>query len=624
MSVIGTLFIAGAMAVYCDKKMEECYAAVAMILSWILYIPGIYFSLIPGIVFYYILLAISAGYLLFVFRSRRVQFRKNIVTPGTLFLLICIIFFLFYSVGRGIDHSDDFYYWNLRIKNMVYFGKMKGVPNTQLGDHPPFTALWDYLAVMTWHGEASQGICLWAQNVLMMSFVVPLFSVINGKFKIIKTLLASVITLLIPTIIDDAYHTLLTDLMLGAMIFFCFYMFWNDHRDTERFNMLCFVLGSISIAMTKRTGSVFMVVILVVCFQSKNAWIHKKMLLLAGLGSAIALFSWAEFCQPFFIAILGMIGSFVYGIIGRGIRNAFENKKGNVVIAVFSVCVLLIAGDYIYSHLDEDLSFGKHVWEQMSAFPKPSFIESVIDLLVIGGLLIWIHRARVDNETQNDIISMGVSYLICMMSYCILMWYLEITAIGPANGGVGGLSVRYFIPLLIPLYLTTLFLFLKFNDTYVIPCLVGMTFLVHAYSDYEMATQNLLYKKESIEFYEFEKNGITLTPQDHVYLIDEKDDYVYTDRAFYNYICPARSQFGSDYNYLINDSGGVMKQTKDEFESLLEAGGYDYVYIQLITPTTTNQYASVFDGMDKIGNGRLYAVRYDGDGIHLEWLRHDS
>ena len=204
------------------------------------------------------------------------------------------------------------------------------------------------------------------------------------------------------------------------------------------------------------------------------------------------------------------------------------------------------------------------------------------------------------------------------------IWYLEITAIGPANGGVGGLSVRYFIPLLIPLYLTTLFLFLKFNDTYVIPCLVGMTFLVHAYSDYEMATQNLLYKKESIEFYEFEKNGITLTPQDHVYLIDEKDDYVYTDRAFYNYICPARSQFGSNYNYLINDSGGVMKQTKDEFESLLEAGGYDYVYIQLITPTTTNQYASLFDGMDKIGNGRLYAVRYDGDGIHLEWLRHDS
>lgn len=624
MSVIGTLFIAGALAICWDKKIEECYAATAMILSWILYIPGIYFSLIPGIIFYYIVLAISVGYLLFAFRSRREQFKKNVITPGTFFLLMCIIFFLFYSIGRGIDHSDDFYYWNLRVKNMVYFGKMKGVPSTQLGDHPPFTSLWNYLAVMTWHGDASQGICLWAQNVLMMSFVAPLFSAINGKFKIIKTLLASAIVLLIPTVIGDAYHTLLTDLILGTIIFFCFYMFWNDHRDTERFNMLCFVLGSISLAMTKRTGSVFMAIILVVCFQSKNAWVHKKMLLLAGLGSAVALFSWKGFCQPFFIVILAMLGSLVYGIIGRGIRNALGNKKGNVVIIAFSVGALLIAGYYIYSHLDVDLSFGKHVWEQMSAFPKPSFIESVIDLLVIDGLLIWIHRASVDNEIHNDIISVGASYLICMMFYCILMWYLEITAIGPANGGVGGLSVRYFIPLLIPLYLTTLFLFLKFNDTYVVPCLIGMTFLVHAYSDSEMVMHNLLNKKEPIEFYEFAKNGIILTPQDHIYLIDEKDDYVYTDRAFYNYICPARSQFGTDYNYLINGSGGVMEQTEDEFENLLEAGGYNYVYVQLITTKTANRYLSLFNGSDNIGNGRLYAIRYTENGIYLEWLQHDS
>lgn len=149
MSIVATLFIAGAVAVKCHKRIEECYALCAIVLSIILYLPGLYVSFTPGIVLCYVLSACSFFYLGWNFFRGRDRVKESVLTPGFFFLIACIAFFAIYGQGRGIDHSDDFYFWDLRIKNFLYYGKIKGIPNTALGDHPPMISVWDYLAGIT-------------------------------------------------------------------------------------------------------------------------------------------------------------------------------------------------------------------------------------------------------------------------------------------------------------------------------------------------------------------------------------------------------------------------------------------------------------------------------------------
>lgn len=215
-----------------------------------------------------------------------------------------------------------------------------------------------------------------------------------------------------------------------------------------------------------------------------------------------------------------------------------------------------------------------------------------------------------------------MAYLLCFVGYFFLIWYLMITTIGPSNEGFRGLNIRYFIPLLIPLGGCILLLVNNCADQrFVCVSLFIMAVIIRAYSN-KQTVQNIIYKTPEREFYEFSKNNIILTPEDRVYFVDENDDYPYEDRAFYNYIFPATSQFGHN-NFLTNLAGTEMTQSVEEWTSELETGEYNYVYIQLITEESAIRYQSLFESENEIGNGRLYQVLSTDDGIKLIWLKHD-
>ena len=125
MSIVATVLIAGAVAVRFHKKIEECYALCAIVLSIFLYVPGLYYSFTPGILVFIIVCACAVLYLGWNSIKRKELVKEAILTPGFFFLLTCIFLFAFYGKGRGIDHSDDFYFWDLRIKNCLYYGKIR-------------------------------------------------------------------------------------------------------------------------------------------------------------------------------------------------------------------------------------------------------------------------------------------------------------------------------------------------------------------------------------------------------------------------------------------------------------------------------------------------------------------
>ncbi len=632
MSVVFNLVIAGAVAVKTNKKVEECYAITAMLAVFLLYIPGLYFSFTPGILIFTAAFLASAGYLVYKLLHDRTCVRNAVMTPGMFFLIVCMTFFALYCSGRSIDHSDDFYCWNLRIKNLLYFGKIKGVLNTDLNPHPPIVGIWDYLAAKTWMRTPTHALYLWAQNVLLVSFFAPLFGKIEGKQKALKAVLVSAVILLIPTLDGNAYHTLLVDTMLGAVIFFNFYAFLSLIRSREHLWLLGFIIGMCFLAMTKQAGSIFFVIVLFICVQS-YAWFHdrsvfKVFAVTIAVGSVL-IFSWYAVSNALYIIIAGSIAALLCGILVGLIRRRKSVHAGTEirVLLLSESVVPVLGGLFIAFHYEESIVHLKYVIEVVTTYSQPSFLESVIDILIIVGLIHgvikWKKPFYIETFSgEENSWNMGIacaSYAIGVAAYFLSIWYLEIVSIGPSNGGFTGLNIRYFLPLLTPLYGLILYSVLKLNFEHVSIAMVAMMLATHAFSNEEKTNYYLIHKPQTLEFNEFKRNNITLTTNDHVFFIDEHDDYVMADRAFYNYICPATSQFAS-YDFIQGGLKPEMEETAEELEELLIDGKYNYVYIQLISNSSIEKYQELFESSDDIGGGRLYEVIDTENGIRLRWL----
>lgn len=631
MSILATLFLAGAVAVKYQKHIEECYAPCAIALSMLLYLPGLYVSFIPGLIVFYALSGCAIVYLGWNSIKRRKRVKESALTQGFFFLVVCIAFFALYGHGRGIDHSDDFYFWDLRIKNFLYYGKIRGVPNTDLGDHPPLISIWDYLAAKTWVRSASHGIFLWAQNVLLVSFLAPVLVYVKKKNSRLQSwlsvLMSAVILLLIPTVIRDAYHTLLNDLMLGAILFYCFNAFIQRIRCEDRFYTVSFIAGVIALTMTKRTGAVFAVIVLFTCVWMYTGDRKKtvgKIIFLAAACAAGFIWSWSGLSQPFYVLIGGTAATVASKAVFHLIENRFWTQKiGKVLLGAAVLCAMGGAGAFLLlRYADSSAYLGytvQNLWDTERM--NPSFMEMFLVSFVMIGIILAKSREKGRVIVKGlSAKRAGAAYLLCFIGYFFLIWYLMITQIGPANGGQSGLNIRYFIPLLVPLGGVVLISIYCGTSKSTLFSLFIMAVILRAYSS-DQTIQNVLHKAPEIEFYEFSKNNITLTPEDHVYFVDENDEYPYEDRAFYNYIFPARSQFGNN-NFLTNLAGAEMTQSAEEWESELEAGGYNYVYIQLITEESAERYQNLFESEEAIGNGRLYQVFNTDDGIELIWLQH--
>lgn len=620
MSVIANLFIAGAVAISCNKKIEECYGLTAIIMSLLLYIPGLYFSFYPGLLICGIMSVVSVVYCIRTIIHDKVCLKQSVFTAGFVFLIACIILFLFYSVGRGIDTPDDFYFWNLRVKNFVYFNRIRGVPSTELGDHPPIIPIWNYLAVKTSTGAVSQGICLWAQNVLLLSFMAPIFREVSGKHKIYKGILTAVIIFLIPAMTGETYHMLITDFLLGALLFAGICAYYRYTMTYDRFYAVCFIANAIAIVMTKRIGAVFLAILLIVCIQSvkgenRNRKIY-LLLIMSGFASACFMYSWSGFSQQFFIILCGVCVSILCGICFGYLERHGKNTLFPFVI--ISIIGIVAVSFFILKKYDVKGDYFKYIFGLLTTDPKISFIEGTVDSAVI--IYILSKKTEENSRCRISMKSMGITYYMGIIAFILLMWYLAVTVICPANGGFAGVSIRYFIPLLMPLYCVILFMALHMDEKSACVTLLLVLMMVHACSDSNSTIYYAFHKAEKIEFNEFLKNDIILTPNDRVFFIDEYDGYGYTDRAFYNYICPASSQFVYS-GVLTGGNAGAMQESLSELQEELCAGQYNYVYIQLISDKTAKEYESLFASPEEIGNGRLYEADYtEDDTVRLRWL----
>ena len=190
------------------------------------FIPAIVFSSITAIMYAAGLLNVMysatwllllAGFFIFLYLilSKNIQLSdyKNIFTPGIIiFLLSSAAVFLLYR-GARLYHYDNFSHWGLIVKLMLLKNRLPNFSDAIISykTYPPGSALFIYY--ITRIIGKTEGKMLIAQNILLLSCVLTLFSFIENKKRVISYIMLSVSSLFL-IILPLSLDFLLVDTLL--------------------------------------------------------------------------------------------------------------------------------------------------------------------------------------------------------------------------------------------------------------------------------------------------------------------------------------------------------------------------------------------------------------------------
>lgn len=619
------------------KKIEEIIPITFSTMALAMYLFSRIFSLECSVRMELLFAAIAIGilFLITVMKHERPmgKIKNYCLTPGLLGFLIVVFFFLLFDRGRGLVHSDDLTFWGYGVRYMYEYGVMYE-PNA---GYPPVPFLWEYLANKTWIGY-SEGISMAALAIWSATMLMPLYRKIQ-KVSSIKWWIVTSFILLIPISLSiEAYDTLVPDFLLSTTIAYTAMYMYQFCEHPSRFSLICILIGLFSCSLSKRTGIIFsallimgFIVMLKACqLLDKKRWsqIAIGSLFVSGVYSL-----WPGGGKYTILPVAMTVAWFAILQSWNWIRKAgnLYGEKRIIKKEIFTI-LMLITGivflliSYKYSNHIED---GRVVCNYLKNIfsTNYSYIGSVIHIplfaflmgtaiIIVVGKEVCVRKEKYESyeKLHNSIFAM----IFLSAAYLVILGYLYVTTIAPANEGFGVYIPsfeRYVLPCYYSILVIALDYIIKYENGRVMTYGTAFALLFICSPD---ALCSYMYNKiEQYPFYGFEKAGITLTTEDKIYFVDETNEGegVRTGLAF-EYACmPAECN-------VENELYGTRKDplqshiSKKEWSEILE-DGYTYVYLQSLDDTFYDDYADLFC-TDEIETGRVYKVTNQNGNIELK------
>ena len=210
------------------------------------------------------------------------------------FIILLLIFSLY---GMKIHRSDEFSYWGLVVKAMMYWGDLSTNPKSGIGfwTYPPGIGLIQYNLEMihSWMGEFDEWLLYFSKASIYLCFCAPIVSEIKTKRKWIVL----GILLILPTCFyPDFYYTLYGDPNIGAFTacgLIGIFLFDDDDILKAEYVLSCiFVLSLI-----KTTGIYFSILITILYLvdtfvRRQDLQIIKKNVLMVVLTLVMSIGIW--------------------------------------------------------------------------------------------------------------------------------------------------------------------------------------------------------------------------------------------------------------------------------------------------------------------------------------------
>ena len=244
-----------------NKKIESSIIIDILLKITILYVLGLLNQLQIGVIILNIV-PILLGIITIIKRRKNIiNLKENILTYGMMFFTIIYFSFIIFTYGKMSNIWDEYSYWSVASKNMFYSNKLITNTENMLTIYPPVPTIWQYYFTKT-IGVYSQGIEIFATQILGFALLIPLFEQIKTKRKI-PTICLSIIILCIPAIFVqiEFYKAIYADIIIGLLIAYTLYQKYNEKND--KFLILSLILSFVSLSLIKLTG--LYISLIVVC-----------------------------------------------------------------------------------------------------------------------------------------------------------------------------------------------------------------------------------------------------------------------------------------------------------------------------------------------------------------------
>ncbi|SCY08041.1 hypothetical protein SAMN02910292_00809 [Lachnospiraceae bacterium XBB2008] len=635
MGIIGAAVLGTAIAIKYGRKIEETIAPAIIMITLVIYLPGLFLKLTPGFIIALILIAAAAIYVVYKLITDQGVFKDALFTPGAAVFVFFLLFFAYYSFHRDFSHPDELYCWGLMVKNYLHFDTMFSSLSTAMsGTQTPFLALWEYFNARLWFGF-SDSICYLAHHVFTISLMLPVFAHLKKKSDLFGY---SVLTLMLPSMLMlsglDGFGYILCDMVLAAgMCAYLMYVFSlirkkgdsGDHVRLVDFDLIASILVLVAICLIKRTG-VVLASLLIFCVAGammEASLKHVRSLLISLLCVAVIVYTWERvewfwvITHVAFAVLAALYVLYRYVLITH-------NKHARIIDAAGVVCILGACGAAALWFSRSE--YGSAVMARfmhdlftvsVGSEDRTGFVVLSYGFFILLALFLQLSLKKNDENASFRPVVTGL--ILSMIMYAVFMLWEHIHDIGPVNEMRESIIPRYMIPWEIVVLFLAVYIFIIRDENSSARKMLVVLAILFLISDTATFYRGLFSRHHCIGYHAFEDAGITLQSGDMIYFIDERNYFSYTDREFYYYMFPAKTNFIDE---VFMGNNGPLEMDADTLESLMASDlylgiPYDYLYLQTYNDDFAERYGSLFENPADIAPGTAYYVITDGTDVTL-------
>lgn len=629
MGTITVYFIALAIALAFKRKISETAVTSIMMVTVIIYAFGIFGNLPAG---FYTAVAVNVAAVVFCvikLIADRKSVVRSVLDPASIAWILFMLFFGYFSLGRGFVDTDDQLTWGLYVKELCIYNSFfdKSFANL-LYDHPHLTAVWQYFANKTWLGF-SEGVTLWSYDVYTVSAVLPLFDRVKGRNRIYKgaSLFISLLILSFMTY-GNAYSRLSANILTAFLLFWGFYCVYQLSRRYELYYVVVSLLDVFCITLTIRAGmfcgfGIIAYLTYVLVSKKYRGKIITSLMITAGvLSGSISYYSQSrDFKGLFVYAAAAIAGLAVYGLQKL---TAKYGKHFLTIPVLFIAIGLVLIISYLTKHYDDGDTtiylFFDHIFttSQGSAFNLIPISLSAFLLLLLAALYLFRRYQKKQGGQMDKAVEIlwAFVYLLIFELLCAyLISYTLYIKIEPSMNRLPSfpryMTPCYLLPILWIIYLALPDLDKQFGNL----AWVGLLLVSMLISDPSQLANYMLIKYKQPEYHAFEDAGVQLTADDKIFYINlDGNLFEFTNISFYYAMAPATSNFYRAYADSTNDLTITGAESGDDFCEKLHDLGYDYVYLQSGNSEFFQNYSQCFETDGEIKTGAAYRlVEEDGE-----------
>ena len=648
MAFLVTLPIAGALAAVYNKKIEEGIPVAMFIATIVTYLCGIFgfLSFSPFVVGALSVLGIG----ICIWRLVKDHTVKRYVTFGGCMFLLMGMYYALVVKGRMIGGQDDLLVYGKYVADFYNVGKIFRF------DYIPGMMMWEYLSERFWT-VFSESVLFWSVAMMCTGMMLAIFSAESHK-KNIHYFFVAIIILLFPIIVKDneSYFRLQNDFVMGVTMAYVMIMYQKSRDNKDRFYELATYLGLSFLTLTKVTGMILALILVLLLFgidvvsrADKITYRSISYVFNCFLCVVISKLSWTitvrihgkyEKFSDFSRAVFRMLQSHFYivflmlfilvGIVA-GLKWIAENGYSKTYIAVLLVGGMVLYG-YTYIAMPSDIrndalrNFGNVFLSIYAPYRNFGFgYRFSVPYIVVIMLLMFIWRILFLGSNKDEIClnSKIIIYLnVGLFIFSAFLFLSNYYTRDPGQAARAKECERYIYAYIVFYIIVCLYQFTRFdNYNYklykTVLSFLSIIILIIA-NTAGIVTQ--VYAKD--DYYNFDGlNYVDINYNDVFYYIDQQGKLDYSRFNFRVSPATTVNNYFSDMmvdGYWLGTNESDRYLTQEEWEGLLKNCTYVYV------ATTNEEFADMYGDFfaDEIIDGRIYYVDKNEESTLLRSIKY--